>query len=171
MNDKCVMEKYLIRRAFSEDFCLNAKKMALLPESILWRRKEAFSDGVTNQTKSLYEIIDTYASAKFIKDDMPFYSNASSVSTQVVINKDSVENMCRIHPAMLKINNHLIPSTAEQFYYRKLFETYYSGQGKLVPYFWMPKYVDAKDASARTLDIYAQDPTFLSLDVSFIDEE
>jgi len=23
-----------------------------------------------------------------------------------------------------------------------------------VPYFWMPKYVNAKDASARTLEIY-----------------
>jgi asparagine synthase (glutamine-hydrolysing) len=47
-----------------------------------------------------------------------------------------------------------LPQTAEQYYYRKIFESHYSGMGKILPYFWMPKYVDAKDASARTLDIY-----------------
>jgi asparagine synthase (glutamine-hydrolysing) len=46
------------------------------------------------------------------------------------------------------------PTTAEQAYYRKVFEDFYPGHGKIVPYFWMPKYVDATDASARTLDIY-----------------
>jgi asparagine synthase (glutamine-hydrolysing) len=52
------------------------------------------------------------------------------------------------------MNDHLVPKTTEQYYYRKLFETYYPGKGQLVPYFWMPRYVNAKDASARTLEIY-----------------
>jgi asparagine synthase (glutamine-hydrolysing) len=49
------------------------------------------------------------------------------------------------------------PKTAEQRWYREIFEEAYPGLGRLVPYFWMPKYVDAKDASARTLDIYRND--------------
>ena len=32
----------------------------LLPNSVLWRTKEAFSDGVSKKTKSWYEIIQDY---------------------------------------------------------------------------------------------------------------
>jgi hypothetical protein len=55
---------------------------------------------------------------------------------------------------MMKCANMNIPKTAEQFYYRSAFEYYYEGFENVVPYFWMPKYVDAKDASARTLAAY-----------------
>jgi hypothetical protein len=52
---------------------------------------------------------------------------------------------------------HLQPETLEQYYYRDIFESKYSGLGKLIPYFWMPKFVkNVKDASARTLDIYSE---------------
>ena len=44
--------------------------------------------------------------------------------------------------------------TPEQRYYRFLFESYYKSCGQLVPYFWMPKFVEATDASARTLAMY-----------------
>lgn len=40
------MEKYLLRDAFSG--------LKLLPDGILWRRKEAFSDGLTSEKKSWY---------------------------------------------------------------------------------------------------------------------
>ena len=43
------MEKYLLRSAFETD--------GLLPDEILWRKKEAFSDGVSNKGRSLYQII------------------------------------------------------------------------------------------------------------------
>ena len=46
------------------------------------------------------------------------------------------------------------PTTKEQIYYRNLFEQYYPQCAHIIPYFWMPKYVNAKDASARTLDVY-----------------
>lgn len=46
------MEKYLIRSAFDND--------NLLPREILWRKKEAFSDGVSNKGKSLFQIIQEY---------------------------------------------------------------------------------------------------------------
>jgi asparagine synthase (glutamine-hydrolysing) len=46
------------------------------------------------------------------------------------------------------------PKTEEQWNYRKIFERLYPGFANVVPYFWMPRYVEAKDASARTLAIY-----------------
>jgi hypothetical protein len=49
---------------------------------------------------------------------------------------------------------HNTPKTPEQIWYRQIFEHAYPNLGNLVPYFWMPKYVEADDASARTLEIY-----------------
>lgn len=54
------IEKYLLRNAF--------KNTNLLPNEILWRKKEAFSDGVSNKGKSLYQIIQEYIQTKFIDD-------------------------------------------------------------------------------------------------------
>lgn len=46
------IEKHLLRSAFSDQ--------GLLPEEILWRPKEAFSDGVSSTTKSWYEVLQTH---------------------------------------------------------------------------------------------------------------
>ena len=50
---------------------------------------------------------------------------------------------------------HNNPTTPEQSYYRELFRKYYKGADHIVPYFWMPKYIEATDSSARTLNIYS----------------
>jgi asparagine synthase (glutamine-hydrolysing) len=140
-----VGEKHLIRDAFS-DF-KNSKGEPLLPKEILWRKKEAFSDGVSKQSRSLYEIIQEHAEKIFVENDLPLCPFMQRTD-------EMYEHMAYFHYDMKRIDRHLIPKTAEQFYYRKIFETHYQGMGKIVPYFWMPKYVDAKDASARTLEIY-----------------
>jgi asparagine synthase (glutamine-hydrolysing) len=46
------IEKHLIRLAFKDE--------NLLPSEILWRKKEAFSDGVSNKGKSLFQIIQEH---------------------------------------------------------------------------------------------------------------
>jgi asparagine synthase (glutamine-hydrolysing) len=51
-------------------------------------------------------------------------------------------------------NMHNPPATAEQRYYRMLFEQSYSNMSNVVPYMWMPKYTNTKDCSARTLENY-----------------
>ena len=51
---------------------------------------------------------------------------------------------------------HNVPITREQIYYRSIFDKHYKGCAKVIPYFWMPKYTNAKDSSARTLDIYKE---------------
>jgi asparagine synthase (glutamine-hydrolysing) len=55
------IEKYLIRLAFNNE--------QLLPDEILWRKKEAFSDGVSNKGKSLFQIIQEHTD-KLVSDPM-----------------------------------------------------------------------------------------------------
>jgi asparagine synthase (glutamine-hydrolysing) len=104
---------------------LDSNGSALLPKCVLWRTKEAFSDGVSKTTRSLYEIIQ---------------EKVVSISAS-----QDIFNVTYDHNA---------PDTDEKNYYRSIFESYYPGLGNVVPYFWMPRYVKAKDASARTLQIY-----------------
>jgi len=137
--------KYLIRNAFSsEEGFWNSKGEPLLPDKVLWRRKEAFSDGVSKQSRSLYEIIQEHALLKFIANDLPLYPFI-----------EQSDNMYEhITKLIYSTDIHLIPKTAEQFLYRKIFEFHYPEMAHIIPYFWMPKFVNATDASARTLDIY-----------------
>jgi len=121
-NDKC--EKYFIREVF--------KDAGLLPDEILWRTKEAFSDGVSKKDKSWFEVIQEHVEK----------NNLGKV--------DIISEMDRMNLT------HLMPETPEQVYYRREFSKHYSGCEKVIPYFWMPRFVEAKDASARTLSIYAE---------------
>ena len=114
-------EKYLLRNAFSEKFFKNIEGKPLLPDSILWRRKEAFSDGVSKTSRSLYQIIEEYI------DTLPDFK----VSEQGV---NAV--------------------TKEQKFYKSIFEKHYPCALNIIPYYWMPKYVNATDSSARTLALY-----------------
>ena len=110
-------EKYLLRYSFSQ------AQYNILPDVILWRTKEAFSDGVSTTGRSLYTIIQEYANTQIDK---------------FVVN-----------------TTHNAPKTKEQMYYRQLFDLYYPNLETVVPYFWMPKYIEATDPSARTLSIYS----------------
>ena len=141
-------EKELLRNAFHINQFQNTEGKQLLPNEILYRQKEAFSDGVSKQTRSLYEITQehatNYINTHILKEVSDFIPNT----------ENNIPYIIRMHPAFSFLNNHLLPDTAEKLYYRFLFEKYYSGLGKIIPYFWMPKYVETNDASARTLKIY-----------------
>ena len=121
--------------AFSKEYYEIFEGMELLPQKVLWRKKEAFSDGVSKHSRSLYEIIQEYTEEKLKHEG---YKNT-------------------LYRDMTKLNDHLLPQTSEQIYYRSIFESEYGGLGRIVPYFWMPKYVDATDASARTLELYKEE--------------
>ena len=142
--DNKTIEKYLLRVSFSPLYYKNSKRTALLPNEILWRKKEAFSDGVSKKTRSLYEIIQEFTNQKVY----------DLTKMNIVEEGGTYGQLCELSPTMREVKRHLIPETSEQFYYRYVFETNYPGMGHIVPYFWMPKYVNAKDASARTLEIY-----------------
>jgi asparagine synthase (glutamine-hydrolysing) len=114
------VEKYLLRKAFAND--------NLLPDEILWRQKEAFSDGVTSQKRSWYQIIQEYVDTQITDEE--FNTNKNDF----LINK---------------------PMTKEAYYYRKIYNKYYQYTDQVIPYFWLPKYSNgATDPSARTLNNY-----------------
>ena len=110
------IEKYLLRKAFDEDVLIS-RTWPLLPKDVLWRRKEAFSDGVSAQKESWFKVIQNYAKEKY--KDM------------------NLDGPC-----------------CEKYLYREIFHKYYPNCKKVIPYMWMPKFVNALDASARTLDVY-----------------
>jgi asparagine synthase (glutamine-hydrolysing) len=92
-----------------------------LPKEVLFRKKEAFSDGVSGLNRSWFQIIQEKVTNELVEDKQYIYNS---------------------------------PITKEQKYYRNIYETYYPLCAHLTPYYWMPKYVNATDASARTLSIY-----------------
>lgn len=112
-------EKLLLRAAFQ------TRMPDLLPRSVLWRGKEAFSDGVSGTGKSWFEIIKNRLDESVIT----FSVNDSN-------------------------NDHMVSDTKEKLYYRSIFCHHFKSCDKSIPYFWMPKYVNATDSSARTLKHY-----------------
>jgi asparagine synthase (glutamine-hydrolysing) len=116
-------EKWILRRAFDDG--------QTLPHEVLWRRKEAFSDGVSSTEKSWYQEIQDRCDS--------------------LVPDDWVERLVQTPNS-----DHLTPQTKEQYYYRFLFHTHFGTEhSSIVPYFWMPKWSPgATDPSARTLSIY-----------------
>ncbi|MBQ9642972.1 MAG: asparagine synthase B [Lachnospiraceae bacterium] len=112
--------KYLLRKAFEKD--------GLIPDSILWREKAAFSDAVGHS----------------MKDDLAAY--AESCYTD------------EAYEAGILKYDHARPFTKESLLYRDIFEKYYPGQSEMVVDFWMPNRswegCDVTDPSARVLANY-----------------
>lgn len=77
---------------------------------------------------------------------------SDAVSTQW---KDELKK----HGDVLSLSNcntsHLTPRTGEEKWYRSIFEQYYPGQGGVIPYLWLPRWVDTQgEPSATVLDVY-----------------
>ncbi len=112
--------KYLLRKAFEQD--------ALIPESILWREKAAFSDAVGHS----------------LKDDLAEFAEESYTDEEF--------------EEGIKKYTHAKPFTKESLLYRDIFEKYYPGQSEMVIDFWMPNKnwegCNVNDPSARVLSNY-----------------
>jgi len=129
--NKC--EKYILRMA------INNNNKNLLPHNVLWRRKEAFSDGVSSQGRSLFVVLQEkiHQHCYKVQKEKTFILNneyADEFFKKQLLDKPSIE--------------------LEKKYYREIFDKLYPGCSDIIPYFWMPKYTDASDPSARTLTIY-----------------
>lgn len=146
-NEQC--EKYLMRVAFCPEYYRNSEDKTLLPDEVLWRTKEAFSDGVSPRNNSLYQIIQEHASSKFVEDNI-------RLMHLLPYDDNLYKEMSMVDPAMSRIYGYISPKTAEQYLYRKEFEKLFKGMGNIIPYFWMPRYFkNITDPSARTLPIYS----------------
>jgi len=119
-NDERI-EKYIFRKAFN----------GLLPDDILWRRKEAFSDGVSGHERSWFQIIREYIDTKVTNEEYEKY--------KAFIHYTDVYNA---------------PYDKESYYYRTIFEKFYAVCEKTIPYFWRHPFCEEKDPSARLLQCY-----------------
>ena len=114
------VEKWLLRMSFLDGY---------LPEQVLWRKKEAFSDGVSSQKKSLFKIIQDKVENMYTDNDF---------------NNDDV-------------NYNIRCSTKEALYYRTIFNKHFDkhvGKG-IIPHIWLPLWCgNVTDPSARVLKVY-----------------
>ena len=112
--------KYLLRHAF--------EGMDILPDSILWREKAAFSDAVGH---SMVDYLKEYAETQYTDSEFE---------------------------ELRKKYSHAQPFTKESLLYREIFEKYYPGQAEMIVDFWMPNKewegCDVNDPSARVLANY-----------------
>jgi asparagine synthase (glutamine-hydrolysing) len=121
------MEKWWLRKAFEGE--------NIIPDEVLWRKKEAFSDGVSSKEKSWFQIIQEYIE--------PLVSNEEMLNAKVK------------YPFCT-------PQTKEAYYYRKLFCDFFGeNRQTILPNYWQPKWdikgneiTEYVDPSARTLKIY-----------------
>ena len=116
------IEKYLLRKSFDD--------MNILPSDVLWRRKEAFSDGCSGMNKSWATIVQEHVD-KIITNEQ--FDKSANMYT------------------------HNKPLMKESLYYRILFDKHYEKHANVIPYFWMPKWTkdNVIDPSARILtDVY-----------------
>jgi len=124
------IEKALLRDAF--------KSLNLIPNEVLYRRKEAFSDAVkgsinrvSQQNNSWYQVVQAYIDTIVTDEEYEMFRHSF---------------------------DHLAPVSKESYYYRKKFVEFFGSDkstAQVIPYFWMPKWTgETNDPSARTLQIY-----------------
>ena len=120
MFDDEIIEKNILRKSFE----------GYLPDELLYRRKEAFSDGVSSYERSWHTIIQEYVNRIYTDEN---YEN--------------------------KIDNytHNKPYDKESLYYREIFDKYYPNQAHTIPYYWKQPFSTNLDPSARMLDTYVNE--------------
>ena len=112
------MEKQLLRDIFK----------GYLPDSVLYRRKEAFSDGISKEDNSWHNII------KNICDDL---FDESELNEKI---------------SYYKSKPGAVPKCKESLYYRIIFEQLFGDKHTgLIDNFWMQKWSNSQDPSARSL--------------------
>ena len=129
------MEKYILRKAFQGCDSADEDGKAMIPDDVLWRRKEAFSDGVScaNGGRTWIQMIKEYSDR--------------------VITDDEIDNK---EHALYSLHNP--PYDKESFYYRRVFESIYGGRGLTIPYYWRHPFCEGVlDPSARLLSFYVTD--------------
>jgi asparagine synthase (glutamine-hydrolysing) len=111
------MEKSLLREAFDDEG-------VLLPKSILFRRKEAFSDAVSTPEMSWHTIVKAHIETLVTDEDFEGRADEFPINT---------------------------PQLKETLYYRREFCKYYKSEN-VISHYWLPRFCgDMVDPSAREL--------------------
>ena len=110
------VEKWMLRHIFDN---------GLLPEQVLWRVKEAFSNGCSSIENDWHAMVNKHCEGMEFGDDV------------------------------LKSGREAIhPHSKKGAYFRAIYMKHFENLN-LIPYYWVPKWSgDTKDSSARTLNVY-----------------
>jgi asparagine synthase (glutamine-hydrolysing) len=128
------IEKWVLREAMTSKYGINSQGRQMLPDSIIWRTKEAMSDGVSLHARSWSTIIQEHL--------MKTQSARSMYVDSGLCDCDSV-------------NDPVLPSEVERKWFKQVFSSEYPGCEGTIPYDWLPKWCgDVCDASARVLSVY-----------------
>lgn len=121
------IEKYILRKAFDKSV---GDGYEYLPEDILWRTKNAFSDA-TSVKSGWKEQLKAHCDRK--------------------ISDSRFAKRTELYP-------YCTPQTKEDMYYRELFDEY-GYDPTTIPYKWMSSWCDpnATDSSASTIDVFEED--------------
>jgi len=108
------IEKKIVRDSF----------IGYLPDDILYRPKEAFSDAVSSKDTNWYHSV--------------------AMEAEKMISNEELENNT------FEINK---PESKEALYYRKIFDSYYPNRDNVITHYWMPRFQNRKitDPSATIL--------------------
>lgn len=119
------IEKHLIRKSF--ELISKYENRNILPDEVLYRKKEAFSDGVSNQKKTWYKYLEEH----FEKE----ISNGNLTNNEW---------------------SYLPPLTKEAYYYRYIFECLLPSRcSRVIPHYWLPSWCgDINEPSATILPCY-----------------
>ena len=127
------IEKKLLRDSFEN----------YLPKEVLYRKKEAFSDGVSSVNNSWYKIIQEKLENFNIK-------NSKLITMEEKQIKKIINHQSRFRKNANKYIDYNDLSIEQQFY-KNIFDKLYPKQEHIIKYYWMPKWSNTKDPSARTL--------------------
>ena len=114
------IEKWWLRKAFDN--------LNILPKEVLWRKKEAFSDGVSSKKNSWHNIINNRVNE--------------------LVSEDEFQNRSLEYGVM--------PPTKEAYLYMKIYKNYFNEKNVMKKY-WQPKWTGSEgyvDPSARILNCY-----------------
>ena len=121
----------------------------LIPSEILWRPKEAFSDGVATKKKSLFEYMQEHAESQVPDDDL------KQASTLYPMNTPQTKEAYLYRYAADASSEHTSAQPCSLL--RSIFNQLYPHHEHLTPYMWLPKWCgDQTDPSARMLKHYSE---------------
>jgi asparagine synthase (glutamine-hydrolysing) len=154
------LEKWWLREAFAGT--------GRLPDEVLYRKKEAFSDGISKASRPVGGLKeDASGQPKEDHDAAPREpkENQGSQSWFEIIQAWVEDKVTDEELSMAATTYpHCPPTTKEAYYYRRLFcESVGANRQTIIPAYWQPKWsADGKevtgyvDPSARTLDVYTE---------------
>jgi asparagine synthase (glutamine-hydrolysing) len=118
------IEKNFFRTAFAK-----SKFGKSLPEDVLWRKKEAFSDGVSGKEKSWFQWVQEFLNEK-------------------VSDKEFELKKDKLHPT-------IVAPSKESYYFMRAFQGQNGDQWQVIPHYWLPRWSgNHSEPSARVLKVY-----------------